>query len=499
MKIKTYILIIISLFLSYTLFAQNSYEILFNSDYFEFGPNIINLDNGEQIALICKAPTTNYICNGYLYKISINGDTLLWDNQKQDTVIYYNDVIQDKDGNIVLEGEGSQLDSLGNQFNEFKYYVKMDLNFEIIWEKYFHFQCDESWTMNFKLLQLKNGDYLTAETDFYSSLRSRCLYLFSFSSEGDSLFFKKFTKKLSGKVQSLTYNYDSTKILLHSALGQKPGCGSETEGAFVLDTINYEIQKSICYSEDLSVRESFDAMLQNNGNLVVSGTARLLNSQLFVLENYLFTFIYDTAYNLIKKSYLTNKDTIINAGLNKNLDINKQGEIITTGYFYTGGGFFPQEYNYMYIAKYNENLDLLYEKYLGGDANYKVYSITATNDGGAAIIGDRYDYLVNGRESDAFIIKFKADLSVNIPNEFKTPIHNAIVYPNPGKEYLKIRTAIKNSDFKLFDINGVLVYKTKITDILTNINTSNLKNGVYIWEISNENKISEKGNWIKIK
>ena len=93
--------------------------------------------------------------------------------------------------------------------------------------------------------------------------------------------------------------------------------------------------------------------------------------------------------------------------------INSEGEICIAGTYNVVPIQWPNTYNWVYVAKLDQELNIINEQYYGGDAEYIVGSMTACEDGGIAVGGMCYDYLVNDHEHDAFILKTDAGLMVN--------------------------------------------------------------------------------------
>ncbi|HHH54201.1 MAG TPA: T9SS type A sorting domain-containing protein, partial [Bacteroidetes bacterium] len=76
----------------------------------------------------------------------------------------------------------------------------------------------------------------------------------------------------------------------------------------------------------------------------------------------------------------------------------------------------------------------------------------------------------------------KLDAEGNIPASIKNPnikVSELILYPNPSKSNLSIRTAIQRigGEFEMCDISGKQVLQQKITKSITQINTNNLPAG----------------------
>ena len=70
---------------------------------------------------------------------------------------------------------------------------------------------------------------------------------------------------------------------------------------------------------------------------------------------------------------------------------------------------------------------------------------------------------------------------------------NVIVYPNPGKNELRLIVPENSfNELQIFDIQGKMIIKKNINDVITTINTENLAPGMYFWKVGNET-----GKWIK--
>lgn len=147
-------------------------------------------------------------------------------------------------------------------------------------------------------------------------------------------------------------------------------------------------------------------------------------------------------------------------------------------------------------------LNIRWERFYGGDAYYTMTNLAATNDGGCIMVGTKFDYKAHPyvRERDIYIIKVNSKgLIASVNGEPSPIVHEAIVFPNPGRDYLRVRVAMqhKHSDFKLYDIKGRLILKKHIEGKIAEINTQFLETGTYIYTVTNNNGLNEKGKWIK--
>ena len=153
------------------------------------------------------------------------------------------------------------------------------------------------------------------------------------------------------------------------------------------------------------------------------------------------------------------------------------------------------------VSRIDTGLQIIDHHFYGGDAFYMPYNIIYTADGGALISGNRYDYNTPWEQKyHVFVLKVNSNgLITEIPDQPQAKAHDAIIYPNPGNEYLNIQSGpqISGAEFYLFDVNGKAVMVEKITNTQLRVNTSYLPSSTYSWHIVFKNKVIESGKWVK--
>jgi hypothetical protein len=146
-------------------------------------------------------------------------------------------------------------------------------------------------------------------------------------------------------------------------------------------------------------------------------------------------------------------------------------------------------------------LNIRWERfYCNDEYYYDLMNVLATKDGGCLLVGNRYDYNAEIKERDIYILKVNDEgLIVNTNEPFNIKVSEAIVFPNPGTNRLNLRIAEQHpkSIFELYDMKGRLVIHKKVTGKWSEINTTLLKSGTYIYKIYNKTGLNEKGKWIK--
>jgi len=196
-------------------------------------------------------------------------------------------------------------------------------------------------------------------------------------------------------------------------------------------------------------------------------------------------------------------DTASHPAVIQSIDTTNAGEI----YFAGSANIIPTEYPYqddpswIFLSKLDRDLNPIWTKLYGGDMFYQVYSVKATHDGGAILACRTYDYRTQYYEHDILIIKVNEDgLIVGTGEDpIGITVQDAIVYPNPGNEYLKVQSGaqINGALFELFDTNGNLVHTTTLDERLETINTIKFSTGTYPYRITYKNEIVGSGKWVK--
>lgn len=493
--------------------AQLTYDIVLATSYDDEISFVYNdRESGEQIFLYtmdCQSNDTNCRSIRKIYKIDLLGDTinLPFSDFRNDTAYSIDHIVKIDEGGYFLAGHAWISDTNEGLRNEFDYYLRWDNSYNIVWES---LQTRPTLfdtltrTRHFKILKLINGNFLVGRTIAYRDIAiSYKYYLTEIDINSGDLIEYNIQDRSMGFLQGLTYNHDSSNILVHLSRSWLNDCKRNSPGVYTIDTSTYDTLSSFCYNRDdddpykyWCVHVPFNAQIRSDGGLILSGTGNCSN--LYGDDgDYLFVYEYDTSFNLVNRAFYTDPDTLYDAGWFESMDFNDAGEILIAGNHNRHVGPYSSVYSYIYLAKLDEDMQLISERYIGGDAEYVVHSMDATNDGGMVVSGTRYDYLVNDSEHDAFIFKTDANLWVDIQENSTIEMHKAIIYPNPGENTINLRTTDFPCQFRLFDISGQAMISREINDHITQIRTDFIQAGVYFWVLIKDNYQIDKGKWIK--
>jgi len=421
-----------------------------------------------------------------IFTITLEGDTSSILFIKTDTLFSINLIteIESENGGYLLWGQYYYAPTGGTEQKEV--FIRTDYSFNIIWEKIFDFGFNYA-APGRKVLQNKMDDFLIAcSPDGWFDM-----YLLRLSATGDSLDFNYFSGDSAGSVQSLTFNFDSSAYFVHT-YGSHNQPGASLNRLVEVNT-NLEQVNIIKYPEWYDW--SYETRLWAENSFVSAGDEIVISGG--EAHQYFTAYILDDELGIKKMKRLTSPDTTSTSAWYRNMDV------VGDSYIYLGGsfnGFYhsSNDTSWYYLAMLYENLDLIYEKYIGGDKHYWCECITATEDGGVFLSGVVFEVNTNPIFHKAYLLKFD---TTGIPVSIKKPtylkINDALLFPNPGKEYLNIKTSVKEGWIEIYNLNGKLMLERKLDNNLTTISTDQLSIGTYLYIIRNNNYKVQSGKWIK--
>ncbi|MBW6491650.1 MAG: T9SS type A sorting domain-containing protein [Lentimicrobium sp.] len=160
------------------------------------------------------------------------------------------------------------------------------------------------------------------------------------------------------------------------------------------------------------------------------------------------------------------------------------------------------ESTYIMLNKLTHDLELIEQIFYGGDGVYDPNDIIETSDHHIVVAGDFFNNLAVpfNCHFDPFILKVNNEgLIVNSQSHDLPVAQEAIVFPNPGHDYLQVKLAVqhKTATLELFDLNGRSVSFVEIKADMQQVNTSTLSAGIYPYRITANNQLIGVGKWVK--
>jgi hypothetical protein len=480
---KEIVLSILCVLIIINIQAQNSFEVHFNNNLLNEMPFVfVNDNDGGFAGIVKKTSILDGAVNYYLYKISSDGDTSSVLFSKQDTSFRLGNLIR-----LNSEPPGYLLIGFGytpeqGPFRNMTFLYRLNDNLEIIWEKDFLFDYTYVAPAS-EMMEDPNGDLLYCCTP-----QGPEMFLLKLSPYGDSLQFKEFQGTEGGTIFSMTYSSDSSNILLHTRTSI--GIGFPECDIKKLDE-NWNLVDVTYYPWDYVPPTT--ATLLPSGKTLVNGCL-LLGYR----ECYLTAYLLDEDLSIQYEFSLNHTDTTSRAAYSYSADYYEWNTYIGGTfdlYFFHKQDHYP---SWFYVAKVNDTLGTIFEKYIGGDAAYELHCIAAASDGGVLLAGTREELYNDTTQYDGIIIKLDANGCItNLEDHPNIEIKEVLVYPNPGSDKLNIRTALDQCVFNLYDENGKLILTYNVTDKQTSLPTSFLRSGKYIYTFSRNGSVIDSDVWIK--
>lgn len=152
------------------------------------------------------------------------------------------------------------------------------------------------------------------------------------------------------------------------------------------------------------------------------------------------------------------------------------------------------------LSNYDSLLNCRWTKYYGSDtACYYMMDLDATDDGGCIMAGTILSPNTNLDKTDVIIIKVDSEGLITSSNKPGTRVMQALVYPNPGNDYLMLQTGRQNigAIFTLHNLSGQELIEQKVNSALQHFSATGLPSGTYVWSLNKGNSVIETGKWIK--
>lgn len=483
---KVVILSIFSLLLSvYTYSQEKGFQYIIDNGFTD-GPGRFEVDhNGNMIGPIFTRHTPED--KGYvrLMKINMDGDTTVKIFAKQDTTLAFHQILPVDGGyfiigHIALDTGYPRLSTL--------YTLFLDFDYNIVWERILN--TGIGFTQGKACLQTKDGNFLVGESGKEGGTTNKKMLLVTLSPHGDSLSSRVFDPLERGTIQSMALSSDSSIIYLF-------GINFYFQSGLTRHCIAMDTSLNILNHWKLKGSSVFTGKRYVDNNFIVGTDDGKIDPEHQVPYHFLRPIIMDSAMNILHTNEtLCYSDTTSSPAV-KCLDFYYPESIYFGGTFNPSLGY-PK--NWIYVAKLNDTLGLIWEKYIGGDNNYYTSSINATPDGGVLLSAvHAYPVPDSYSTTDAILIKLTPEGSITgNSGEYKPMIQEAIVYPNPGKDNLYVRTALKDCSIQLFDAQGRVVRQSALSSHVSSIDMSNLPAGNYLYRIIQSNdKHVLSGSWIK--
>lgn len=278
--------------------------------------------------------------------------------------------------------------------------------------------------------------------------------------------------------------------------------GAEVKNGLPVNILSLDLSLSniLAYQPNVSFTNlNYGFNLLNDNSIILTG----FRDDFITGLKYLLAYKFDN--DLVVLDSLTlfvSADTITYPGWGQSV-LSLDSSLVVVGiYNLDPSTFWQPTPTWIQVSRINADFELTDQYYYGGDGLYFPYDIISTSDGGMLIVGNYYNpnAIPLVLQRDPFVLKLNSEgLIVNVNNPEQPIAQEAIVLPNPGKEYLHVKLAIqhKTARFQLYNTGGSLVLETDLSGDMQRVNTEHLASGVYIYRISGLNRVIGSGKWVK--
>jgi hypothetical protein len=473
--------------------AQNTFELLIENNYDEILFDVTELPDGNFILTgTFEDPSQAWVFHGYLIKINENGviTNSVYLNEYSYCMLhnihFYNNKLyviaalqENADTNFTLGlfRLNTDLEILDVKTNVLPGNKQIGFVNSIIDSDSNLVMCCAANNYN------ESGGFLGSDSFIYKT-----------SMTGDSLnsiFFNEYLYKLPCGIiennDSTGYhvfakycnnNYNCSKLFLNKDLEEISLVGLSSE--------IYTIDQALHYATQAS------PIRINDSSILLSGRYQQTNSETH------FAFTMSDNDSIMSTTFIENENRIQWANTYGN-SIN--GNNIYSGYTSNvsySNFYYSHDTSHIHILKFDEQLNTIWHKVIGGDAYYNLYRVLACSDGGCLLVANKFEYEDNPDEiRNIYIAKLNQDGEFVWQREFQ---RNSIItlFPNPAQNtiHLNIPENIYINGYKIFNMQGVEVINEQ--NYSGSINISSLSSGTYVIEMkTNTGVISER--FVKIE
>lgn len=466
-----------------TALCQSSFTFKYSTAADEVPFHAIETDDGMYII---SAKIGDYTLHNYktlFIKLNQYGDTVktLTVTKSPDYCIG-SDLIKSKDGNFFCTG------MVSSSQEAFLWLLKLSPDLEIL--------MDTTYQIGLTLIQsvysfMNHRDELILY-GYGQKENSNHTFIYKLSQTGDSLKYQYLNDDGNEYVFSMIEKNDS--LGYYFAIFGKYQINTNSWGQIL--TIDSNLNVSRIDSIPMHLILYYNMKLLNKSEFYITGRTDPTNSN----DQQLMCILkMDTNFQILDSLYLGHYDTINYPAYLHNLSFIDTNTIFYGGTCNQALADFSYNKSYFLLGCLSSTLDKKWEKYIGGDMYYTLWSVLATSDMGCLLLGCTYDYLTQNLERDILIIKVDSTGIMTSTNEHDIQLCDAMVYPNPGTDYLYIRSGpqIKGARMVIHDINGKQVSESVLDQELQQVDIRFFLPGIYVWQIIFNNRVIQSGKWIK--
>ena len=475
------IYIILFLFCTHFLIGQNTFFNFYSDSINIYAGDILELESGTILLPVSTQNDTSWV--SALYKFNSGGDIIdvveFPNNSNEFTSIQKLHLCND--GNLLAFGDYST----GANYIHDLWVLKMDTSFNIINQNRYSTQL--STIAIFNTVTDSYGDVILF-SNTQDPLNLWKNFVFRVNQEGDSLYAKIYdTPGLHFACDILECPNDSGYYLFSIWPGLNNNEGKTS------------IVKVDCYFEVLDIvgttNNTCNASVRwyNDTSFIVSGQQHKFPE---FIDKVGVSIIGESGF-VVDEYYWGVEDTVYQPTAYNNLGFHE-------GNIYYGGVLnfhipYTTDVSWIILNKLDSNLNPIWQKYIGGDRFYQLFSINVRSDGSCLMTGFGIDLLNGFNNADLFLAKIGPNGEFLSNQEIPQNIMEVKVYPNPGHDYFMLDVQLNGKDqlLELYNMAGVLCHSQALQNGNNRIGTQTLAQGMYIYKVVVDGKTVLSERWVK--
>jgi len=500
---KIVLLTVLHIFIGMAVFSQHSYEFTYQTS--EDEELFEGIQDTEGNFVLCgRIGSYMYQYNPLIVKVSTDGEFITKRFFSSDTLGYFKLAIQTPDGNYLFFGRYGL-----NDWDVYNYLwvVKTDRDLNTIFQKSYYIEDSLYHSCNLDQFCFdSDSNIVVAGIRFMKAASTEFsdLWMIKFNIDGDTLFTKT--------PRHIMYDQWAQELTRVTTSGEYMVIGGNFD--------SYTSRVELFRMDSLFNKTGFTNIPKNPPNKYISGPQASsdiwLNDTVFLLsttandtvgkrvdDSSIGIFAVDTAGTIHSQLILGKPDTTDYAAHYNSMATVNDTTIYIGGYV-SYLSFFPEQPSVIELNLIDTDLNLLGYQQFGGDAMYRLNGVIPSSDGGCLMYATRYDYQVNSYERDVHIIKMQREDMELITNISRTreSYNDLLAFPNPAKDQINIplsATLTQSARILVFKLDGRKVLDKQIEGKgnLISIDITNLSEGLYIYEVRQNNQVISTGKFLK--
>ena len=465
-------------------FSQNTFFKNYKDNTANFPGDMVVLESGN--VLIPSITQTDSAWNSVLYKFDQYGDTLVTTkmyilNNQYAWIARLHNV---GDGRILAFGSSYSGDSSTYDL----WVLNMDTSFNVISEKIYETGLGAINMMN--SITDCWGNHILFCSEASSTINSKN-FIHVFNDTGDTLLSNYY------QAQNTHYAFDILQ--------------SKDSSGYYLTGLWPSLNPGTAKTSIVKVKNNFNVdRLIGHTNSVSSNCTKWLNDSIFLsvgqqtnplsdTASKVGVSIIDTSGNILGGYDWGTPDTTYQPAVQNNIGF-YNGRIYFAGTLNTQTPPFPINYKtWIVLNVLDSSLTPIWQKIIGGDKYYFLYSIQVLEDGSCLLVGQANDFM-NGEEGlSLFLAKIGPNGEFLSNHEMPNKPMEIKVYPNPGHDYFMLDVQLNGKDqlLELYNMAGVLCHSQALQNGNNRIGTQTLAQGMYVYKVVVDGKTVLSERWVK--